>query len=111
MGVTLMIHIDLRRDLAKAAPNLLTQNESCLYSAPCAIGAMMTPDERQSLVLDDRDGGAIDYLLKGHPNCTDPAVEAPVDQLDDITNLQIAFDSGNSATYADLHAQLTEKYA
>ena len=107
-----MICIDLRRDLAKAAPDKVTPSEACQYTQPCSIGAMMSPEERQLLADKGQNTIAVGALLIGVPGIDIPhLIDAPKDQHDDLLELQEAFDSGEAAIYAEVHTKLSEKYA
>jgi len=95
-----MIHLDLTRDLAKVDPSMLTLS-SCKYSAPCAIGAMMTPKQRKALADTPLDGWSIWRLVD------DNTISVPADQLDDFRALQKAFDRGATRP-SDFEAVLNE---
>ncbi len=76
-------HID------EAAPHI----GKCTYSAPCIIGALMTPKEREAADkprVGCRASPMINSLVDDHRvRLADP------DQLQELSDLQYAFDTGN----------------
>jgi len=97
------IKLDLRTDLIKVIPEKLGSRTACRYSAPCAIGAMMTYDQRAQLVEVQRDTREIGTLV------AEGFVSVPAGQLRDFQGLQRAFD--RSVPEFDLVlAELKEKY-
>jgi hypothetical protein len=101
------IEIDLRRDLPKVREQLedvLPSRGNCRYSAPCAVGAMLSPAAREALRADDKDGSDISVLL------SDGTVRAPADQKLDIDALQEAFDNLTEEAFLAELARLEAKY-
>jgi hypothetical protein len=93
-----MINIDLNNltpeIMARVKPNL----GKCKYTAPCIIGALMTPDERKELEDLQLNGTGIGSLVGpevySEDFCPD-RVSIPQDQFDDAKLLQKAFDAYN----------------
>lgn len=98
-----LIKLDLRTDLIKVIPEKLGSRTACQYSAPCAIGAMMTSDQRAQLVEAKQDARGIGTLV------VEGFVSVPADQLDDFRRLQRAFD-WSVAEFDLVLAELKEKY-
>lgn len=97
------IKIDLRNNVPQglvAAP----EARDCAYTTPCAVGALMTPEERQKLADDKKDSTAIGVLLASGE------VSAPVDQHEDLRLLQNAYDAGHQDMLDAEIARLTTKY-
>lgn len=106
------IKLDLRTDLAKVTPETLGPLGACTYTAPCAIGAMMTPDERKRVAEShdgDGDTTSIGILVLAG------TVTLPADQLSDFKALQSAFDrahsDGSRARFFTTLASMKEKYS
>jgi hypothetical protein len=102
--MTKPIEIDLRRDLPKVREQLeaiLPNIGACLYSAPCAIGAMLSERDRKRLAGREADETAIDFHRTIH---------LPADQLRDAVKLQWAFDSGDVGRFRETLAALEAKY-
>lgn len=102
----------IRLDLRTALPELIRACAAgeialgqCRYSGPCAIGAMMTPNERAALQASGRDGQLLRQLAaEGLVSFPDP------DQLTDAAMLQSAFDGGSRALFERELGRLQEKY-
>lgn len=100
------IHIDLRTDLAKLTLDTIGEMGACHYTAPCAVGTMMTPDQRQALAdeSDNFDSCRIRELIdSGYVTVPDD------EQSHDIQRLQDRFDR-SAPDFWSLVEQLREKY-
>jgi hypothetical protein len=101
------IEIDLRRDLPKVREQYAALTASlgrCSYTAPCAIGAMMSREQRTALDLEKLNNVSIATLIE------DARVTVPEGQIDDLWALQSAFDGGNVSTFSSTIARLEAKY-
>lgn len=100
-----MIKLDLRTDLAKLENFDLSKMGKCHYTAPCAVGAMMTEEQRNSLAEIDKDDRPIRSLIH------DRFVEVPdTEQAYDLGFLQREFDRGTEEDFKTLLIELKEKY-
>ena len=61
---------------------------ACIYAAPCAIGVCLTEEER--IFCDEQDMPGIGSLID------DDLVQAPANQLQDMSDLQFAHDNAVS---------------
>jgi len=98
------IKLDLTRDLDKVNLKHAAASQGCLYTAPCAVGAMMTEEERQQLAdagLDSR--SVLHCIILGK-------IDAPTEQHRDLDALQTAFDSHDDQFFVETLADLKEKY-
>ena len=77
----------------------------CLYTAPCVIGAMLTPEQRLAIKDAGYDGEPIGALVEVG------VVLAPAEQIEDIERLQIAFDKIEPEDFKDTVRALLAKYA
>jgi len=101
------IRLDMACDLPKVRQSLslITDNMAqCLYSSPCAVGVMMTPDQRQQLVDSGDDIISIDTLIEAKQ------VVVPEGQQNDFQRLQSAFDRADLSGFTELLAELESKY-
>lgn len=97
--------IDLRRDLPKVREYMAAGAlGGFYYSSPCAIGAMLTDEERERLKAERLDGKRFHYLHQTSE------ISAPPEQAEDIQDLQTALDSGNSERFAAALERLEAKY-
>jgi hypothetical protein len=99
------IQIDLRRDLPKVRARratLLKVIGQCHYSAPCAIGVMVSPRKRRR--MDAMPWCAIVSLA------IEGCIEMPPEQVDDAGSLQASFDSGLVERFDTELARLEAKY-
>jgi len=82
------IALDMRTDLARVTYDVLAQPGygNCTYSSPCAVGAMMTPEQRQALIEINADTDRIAALIDSG------RITVPEDQAADFVRLQLAFD-------------------
>lgn len=104
------IKLDLTRDLAKVTDETLAEPGTCYYTAPCAVGAMMTPEQRTFLKDRGNDSTGVVMLIDEN------LLEVPDDQLDDFRLLQSEFDDGDfsesaSERFFKTLATLKTKYA
>lgn len=104
-----MIQLDLKTALPKIREALdtgqiLPGTGRCRYSAPCAIGAALTPEQVQELVDAHRDSAAIDNLISYG------AVEVPDGQARDFLRLQITFDGSPPEEFERVLARLEHQY-
>jgi len=83
----------------EAAPHI----GKCTYSAPCIIGALMTPEEREAAdepLRGGHDPSAIRMLVADcRVRLADP------DQLQKLSDLQYAFDTSNTTALTRLLAK------
>lgn len=102
------VHIDLTRDLHKVRARIdPTTLGTCLYAAPCAIGAMIDdPAERERLDSLTKGGAPVCRLL------FDGELAAPEDQRADLSVLQSAFDNNEDSPdrFFETLEQLEAKY-
>lgn len=100
------IQLDLKTDLAKVAPETVGDIGDCRYSAPCAIGAMMSPEQRATFKGDNDFTLIGELLLMG-------TISVPDDQADDFRELQRQFDrSGDRpGRFWTVVNKLKEKYS
>ena len=98
------IELDLRRDLPKvrAALDDLMVTSECRYTAPCAIGVMMTPEQRATIPK-GADGDYIGSLID------QGEVAAPPEQIVDLGLLQDTFDCSRRQ-FPIVLAELEAKY-
>jgi hypothetical protein len=83
-----MIKLDLNNLTDEMVNEALPHRGNCLYSDPCIIGAMMTPEQRKQIDDDHVGGGNIANV------CANGLVEFPNEhQLGLAVELQRAFDS------------------
>lgn len=94
------IELDLRRDLSKIQNLDLSKAGACTYSAPCAVGAMMTQEQRDYIRGQSLDSSRIETLIR-----TD-IVSVPSEQREDFVLLQSYFD--NSRHRPDLFERLID---
>jgi len=80
------IELDLTRDLAKVRGNTGPLGR-CRYTAPCAIGAMMSADDRDDIL---RQGTLVD-ATRIRSLLSAGKVVAPAEQHADLIALQFAF--------------------
>lgn len=100
--------IDLRMDLAKIRAALnsgeLQMSDTCSYTAPCAIGVLFTPEQCEVLSQSAEQG--IEEIIR------DGDVTAPADQVYDIAQLQVAFDTNSHHhRFLDILTHLEAQYA
>ena len=107
-----MFKLDLRTDLAKVTPDIiaLAGNSTCRYTAPCAVGAMLTPEQRQQIDAADCDIISVRALARGE-NGKPKLFDIPADQIADFTSLQVSFDRTTPTRFGETLALLKEKYA
>lgn len=89
MSARKIIELDLRTgipEVRKQLDGLVKKIGACRYTAPCVIGAMMTPAERCRLRVNGDNESNIGWLI------TDGKVAVPSGQKDDFSALQMAFD-------------------
>jgi len=99
-----MIPLDLTRDLVKVDLKHAATAFGCKCTAPCAVGAMMTLEQRQHLADIDLDSrGVIHCIEVGE-------ITVPADQLHDFVALQDAFDGRDDKFFAEILGNLKEKY-
>lgn len=104
-----MIQLDLKTALPKIREawdtgRLQAGTQACRYSAPCAVGAALTPDQLNQLVAADYDRSAIDTLVR------DGIVEVPAEQVSDFVRLQMHFDGDLAPEFEGLLARLEHQY-
>ena len=106
------IKLDLRTDLAKVTPETLGPLGSCRYTAPCAIGAMLTPEQRRDVAAyDGGDGDTtfFDTLVRKD------IFTVPAYQLADFVSLQNTFDRAKGdesrGRFFTTLTELKEKYS
>lgn len=75
------------------------------YKAPCAIGAMMTVEERRAVHDLELNNSAVATLVKRQ------AITIPDNELPDFQRLQRAFDSGHEPLFTRVLDELERKYA
>jgi len=101
------IELDLTRDLPKVRRSygrLIKRMGECSYSSPCAVGAMMTPAQRKKLAQRHEDGTSIDALVDTG------LVAIPPEQLDDLVELQDAFDRRDRDAFGAKLIECERKY-
>jgi hypothetical protein len=105
--VAKQIELDLTRDLPKvraAYKRLIKNIGMCAYTAPCAVGVMMTPAQRRSLQINGADGMSVDVLIDRKKLCV------PAEQTKSMIVLQEAFDSGDIRRFNAVLDELERKY-
>lgn len=106
------VRLDLRRDLPKVRKqwdrvSKAQKTRICDYTAPCVVGAMVSPRKRAELEnawAVGMDGTGIDTLIQFG------FVVAPGEQRRDIKALQEAFDSGDRARFTRKLRAVEKKY-
>lgn len=100
------IVLNLSTDIAKVRAAVASPTKGgCCYTAPCAVGAMMTEDQRQHIAECDYDERGIGILL------IEGVVEVRQDQKNDLFALQAAYDSLNPVLFEAQLKKLEDKYA
>lgn len=109
------IKLDLKTDLPKLraafdAGQLQCQQAAfkpgsfCNYSGPCAVGAMLSPDERVDLDVRHSNDSVRSLTFDG-------VVDAPEEQHGDLARLQRLHDKGMVRHLGDFLSNLEDKYA
>lgn len=102
------IKLDLRTALHDI-PDDIEPSDACLYTAPCIIGRMMTPEQRLAIADEDLDSSFVSTLIAAK------VLIVPEEQIEDFSALQNANDrAARGDDYGDalleVVAQLKEKY-